>query len=411
MILLLLFIAVTADDKGSLERGVFFHEETKILLAEKFVNAQFLVPYPKFDIQITESLDKVAKELQNMWQMPTYRCYLNFTNTGENEFKVDWLLKETKKEIAFAQEDLTNIKQEVSSFLKGTEIKKSQRSRRTLPIAAAVAGAVGLFGTGIMFGASDDCGIMGIFGSCQEKDKTNAENIEKLGKYAIAIGDNLQQLAKETDEKFFRVSKDLSLLHEIQNQIIETQNENWQKIEKQFQVLQDNIHDMRNCDQLLYTRQQVNFNFDTISSLLSLIYSNVKAYRAALFAFQMNIMKAIPSLLSKYIPMSLLPKDSLEQILKVVDDSQEKSDSRLTLAIPKQELLAYYESRLLLDVLTLDQGLLMTMAIPFASRQTTFTLYKAIVVPLPQMDEDIAIKWDVEAEYLAVSENMMETSL
>ena len=342
--------------------------------------------------------------------MPTYRCYLKFTNTGENEFKVDWLLKETKKEIAFAEEDLTKVKQEVSSFLKGTEIKKNKRSRRALPIAAAVAGALGLFGTGIMFGASDDCGSMGIFGSCQEKAKTNAKNIEKLGKYAITIGDNLQQLANETDGKFFGVSKDLALLHEIQNQIIETQNENWQKIEKQFQVLQDNIHDLRNCDQLLYSRQQVNFNFDTISSLFSLIYSNVKAYRAALFAFHMNIVNAIPSLLSKYIPMSLLPKDSLEQILKVVDDSQEKSDSRLTLAIPKQ-LLAYYESRLLLDVLTLDQGLLMTMGIPFASRQTAFTVYKAIVVPLPQMDEDTAIKWDVEAEYLAVSENLMETSL
>ena len=40
----------------------------------------------------------------------------------------------------------------------------------------------------------------------------------------------------------------------------------------------------------------------------------------------------------------------------------------------------------------------MTMAIPFASRQTAFTVYKAIVVPVPQMDEDMAIKWDVEAE-------------
>ena len=396
MILLLLLIVAAADDKGSLERGVFFLEVTKILLAEKFVNAQFLVPYPTFDIQLTKSLDKVARELQNMWQMPTYRCYLNFTNTSEHEFKVDWLLKETKKEISFADEDLTKIKQEVSSFPKGTKIKKSQRSRRALPI--AVAGAVVLFGTGIMFGASDDCGIMGIFGSCQEKAKTNAKNIEKLGKYAIAIGYNLQQLANETDEKFFRVSKDLALLHEIQDQIIETQNENWQKIERQFQVLRDNIHDMRNCDQLLYTRQQVNFNFDTISSLLSLAYSYVKVYRASLFAFQMNIMNAIPSLLSKYVLMSLLPKEFLEQYLKVVDDSQEKSDHRLTLAIPKQELLAYYESRLLLDLLTFDEGLLMTMAIPSASRQTALTVYKAKVVPLPQMDEDMAIKWDVEAE-------------
>ena len=97
--------------------------------------------------------------------------------------------------------------------------------------------------------------------------------------------------------------------------------------------------------------------------------------------------------------------------MKSVDDSQEQSDNRLTLAIPKQELLAYYESCLLLDVLTQDDGLLMTRAIPFASRQTAFTVYKALVVPLPQMDEDMAIKWDVEADCLAVSENLMKTSL
>ena len=131
-ILLLLILVVAEDDEGSIERGIFFHEETKIILAEKIVNAQFLVPYPKFDIQLTESLDKVAEELQNMWQMPTYRCYLNSTNTSENEIKVDWLLKETKKEISSADEDLTKIKQEVSSFLKGIEIKKNQRSRRAL---------------------------------------------------------------------------------------------------------------------------------------------------------------------------------------------------------------------------------------------------------------------------------------
>ena len=42
-ILLFLFTVVATDDKDSLERGVFLHEKTKILLAEKFVNAQFLV--------------------------------------------------------------------------------------------------------------------------------------------------------------------------------------------------------------------------------------------------------------------------------------------------------------------------------------------------------------------------------
>ena len=106
--------------------------------------------------------------------MPTHRCYFKFTNTIENDFKVDWLLKETKKHISFADEDLNKIKHEVS--LKVTVIKKKQLSKRAVPL--AVAGAVGLFGTGIMFGASDDCGILGIFGSCQEKARTNAKNIE-----------------------------------------------------------------------------------------------------------------------------------------------------------------------------------------------------------------------------------------
>ena len=119
----LFYIVVATDAKGSLERGVLFHEETKILLAEKFVTAQFLVPYPKFDIQLTESLDRMTTDLENIWRMPTYRCYLNFTN--ENDFKVDWLLKETEMDILFSDKDLNKIKQEVSCFPKGIKTKKT----------------------------------------------------------------------------------------------------------------------------------------------------------------------------------------------------------------------------------------------------------------------------------------------
>ena len=47
MTLLFLFlITAVADDKGSLERGVFSHEGTKILLAEKF-ECSILTPLPK----------------------------------------------------------------------------------------------------------------------------------------------------------------------------------------------------------------------------------------------------------------------------------------------------------------------------------------------------------------------------
>ena len=95
----------------------------------------------------------------------------------------------------------------MASYLEGTQANSRTRKKRALPLAAAV-GAIGLFGDGIMFG-SGDCGIMGTFGTCQEKAKQNAQNIEKLGKYAISLDQNIQQLANATDAKIFRVSKEL----------------------------------------------------------------------------------------------------------------------------------------------------------------------------------------------------------
>ena len=45
------------------------------------------------------------------------------------------------------------------------------------------------------------------------------------------------------------------------------------------------------------------------------------------------------------------------------------------LAFTEKELPLFYESRLLLDALTLYDDNLMAKAIPFATRQTAFTMY------------------------------------
>ena len=67
----------------------------------------------------------------------------------------------------------------MASFLKGTQANRRTGKKRDLLLDAAAVGAISLLGGGIMFG-SGDCGIMGTFGSCQEKAKQNAQNNEKL---------------------------------------------------------------------------------------------------------------------------------------------------------------------------------------------------------------------------------------
>ena len=170
---------------------------------------------------------------------------------------------------------------------------------------------------------------------------------------------------------------------------------------------------MRNCDQLIFTRQQINFNFDTIASLLSLFYSNVKSYRAALFAYRLNLLNSIPALLNlnNLSPMSLLDRASLEQVIAEVQAIQKKALDRLTVAIPPHEVLSYYVAKLLQDVVALPEGLLLTMSIPLASRQTVMTFYEAIPIPMPQEDSSDAMIRDLDAEFLAVSEDGRETAI
>ena len=109
--------------------------------------------------------------------------------------------------------------------------------------------------------------------------------------------------------------------------------------------------------------------------------------------------------------MSLVPRDSLLKILEEVSKMQSHARDRLSLAIPMDKILSYNESQLLTDVVTIKEGLLMKIAIPLASRQTSFTVFHAIPVPMPQYKKDKAIMWKTEAPYLAISEDNMETAM
>ena len=177
-------------------------------------------------------------------------------------------------------------------------------------------------------------------------------------------------------------------------------------------VYAQNFHILRDCDQLLFANQQLNFNFDTVSSLLPMINASVKSYRSALFAFRMNILNSIPVLLKGRLPMSLTPMESLLAIMDNVSLRQSKAEDRLTLAIPASDLLSYYDSHLLADAIAVSEGLLLTLNLPLASQQTVFTLFEAKLIPMPFPDDpQTALTWTIEAPYLALSENKLESSV
>ena len=92
--------------------------------------------------------------------------------------------------------------------------------------------------------------------------------------------------------------------------------------------------------------------------------------------------------------MSLVPLDSLLVILESVNKDRGKAGDRLSLAIPMSDLLSYYDSSLLADAVTVSEGILLTLNIPLASRQTVFSLFEAKLIPMPFPDDTkSAIMW------------------
>ena len=158
-------------------------------------------------------------------------------------------------------------------------------------------------------------------------------------------------------------------------------------------------------------QQQLHFNFDTAASLLLTLYADTKSYRAALYSSRINVINAIPTLLDKRLPISLVPRKSLIKILDAVHDSRNYAPDRLTLAIPMTEILSHYDAKLVQEISTVEAGPLLTLAIPLASSQTVFEVYRANVIPMPQKDSIESLQWAIEGEYLAISEGQMETTV
>ena len=59
------------DSDGPLKKGIIFHEDRKILMAEKFINVQFLLPFPKFSVSLKSELDLLRTMKHEIRYLPT----------------------------------------------------------------------------------------------------------------------------------------------------------------------------------------------------------------------------------------------------------------------------------------------------------------------------------------------------
>ena len=160
-----------------------FNEVSKILLTEKFIRVELLVPFPTYEFTMKSDIETMLHQLSVMWETPSLFCPLNFStlfSTNTSSFNVNWMLYQIGHEISEAQKDLRIIGNETAMFLSPPKPIEPTRQRRGAVVGHAALAAVGLFGGGPALGGADGCGLRGIFGHCQDQSKANAENIRRL---------------------------------------------------------------------------------------------------------------------------------------------------------------------------------------------------------------------------------------
>ena len=110
------------------------------------------------------------------------------------------------------------------------------------------------------------------------------------------------------------------------------------------------------------------------------------------------------SMVIKVIPMSLLPRSMLFEILQKVALTQVHQTDRLTLAIPTNQILTYCETKILTNVAVVNSGMIFALAVPFGS--TALNLYRTTPVPMPNGGEDgYASQYEMESNYIAIAES------
>ena len=127
---------------------------------------------------------------------------------------------------------------------------------------------------------------------------------------------------------------------------------------------------MRNCVQYLYVREQINQHSLVQSKIFQTILENIKTHRAGLYTFRINVLNSLTPLMNQLLSMSLLPRQQLHEIFSMVHLQQNGLQDRLSLAVPIQDILWYYETKLVTQVEGTESGLILTLAIPMASKSS-----------------------------------------
>ena len=390
------------------ERGIVFNRLKTILLAERYAPVQFVVPFPAYESNITQRLEAAAVALEHLWNLPTYDCEL-LKISSLNDSHTSQIINEAFAENAMALAEIAALRTEAGLLLpsRATETDHPGREKRFAVLAGlAVAGVLGL-GLGAAF--SSGCFLHGVLGTCDDDQvAANSDSIRATMHEMNLQRRHWQELQDDLNERFYLIGDTVTELQQMKTDILDHEEEFWNATSTALDILRNNSRQMRMCDVYLFTRTQANHIRTSILAEVDSLIANIRSYRAALVAYRINLLNSLSHLSLGRLPLSLVERGVLSEILMEVATDQLHAPDRLTLAVPLDDILAYYEMNLVEQVYTTDAGLFIKFLVPLTSRELVLDVYEAIALPMPGEDVNTYTEWKFDHQYFAISATLKE---
>ena len=204
------------------ENGIILDHVAKYFLAEKFINVNFPVSFPKFDFDLCAELGAYTEKLESSTLPPAGSVIWITRQFFRKKTQLSMLIgfyTKLKLKLPFLNKSWTLFAINSSFFIyervAGQDVHRPPRS---VPLAMMVLASVGLIGPRITL-RGNSCRDEGLFDSCHDKFKRNAENIAKLADFTEALTEDVFKLRNEANDKFFMVTSELAAIKSVQKKM------------------------------------------------------------------------------------------------------------------------------------------------------------------------------------------------
>lgn len=388
------------------KEGIEFELVTNIALVEQFVKIEVLLPFPRLNTKIDQELVNLSERIAKIRSHDPVNCPF-FTNVKGNLNLAthEWMFEHVTNENQVLKTELQQVIANISQMFPTVDEPKL-RKKRTAAVVAVLAGTAGA-----MIGSTLSCGNANPFAECNSMTEDNVATVNDLITTVNNVSDSVMKVENAEDYKMFLVTQQLIQIQELQNSVLSIQSTNWKNLRTQIEIIENNTHVLTDCQQNLYTQQQLAYNGFLISDVLSTVLLDIRSLQILVRNFQTIVLESLTAARAKIIPFTIIPQRVLIPILKDINRQFEGKKPFRVLSLSIEQIAAYYETQLISKVFTHQLGITFMLAIPVSTPDTMMEVYRARTIPMPQDDSNSAVTWNIESPFIAVSENNREYAL